>query len=66
MKKVFILSSVFALALSFASCQKDCSCESFVNGVSTLKYTVEDHKGKCKDLNSSTTVLDVTSEVKCK
>lgn len=66
MKKIFILSSVFALTLSFASCKKECSCESFVNGVSTSKYIVEDHKGKCKDLNSNITLLGVTTEVKCK
>lgn len=64
MKKLFVLSVIAAL-FAFSSCKKECACTSYLNDEEIAKTTVE-HKGKCSELDSKTTVGTVTSEVKCK
>jgi len=68
MKKVMaIFGAALLLASVATSCNKKCECKTYVNGA--LSYTADPFEvetgKKCSDYNSSTTVLGVTTEVKC-
>ncbi len=70
MKKVIFLGAFALIAL--ASCKKEhtCSCTVTTGGISaTTSTTIKDTKKKaeeaCDGLNTSSTVLGVTSSTKC-
>jgi hypothetical protein len=72
MKKITILA-VAALAISFASCKKDRTCEckttSTITGTTTGSTTIKDTKKKAKEecdkLDSSTEVFGEKVTVEC-
>ncbi len=73
MKKVLIAMAVVAMAASFASCNKTCTCSTYVNGeivenltVNDIDISDNDQIKKCSDMNTSVTLLGNTTEVKCK
>ena len=70
MKKVVLTLATFAVVACLASCSKKCNCTQTLNGNEVLTWTVDiggdsDVK-KCRDLNSTTTALNQTTETKCK
>jgi hypothetical protein len=72
MKKITLLA-VAALAMTFASCKKDytCECTSTTAGISaTASTTINETKKKatdaCEKGTTSTTVLGITSSTTCK
>lgn len=68
MKKVLcVCAAVLTLALFSTSCNKKCVCTTYLNGAVLAEgssFEVESGK-KCKDYNSSTTILGQTTEIKC-
>ncbi len=68
MKKVLcVCAAVLTLALFSTSCDKKCVCTTYLNGVEVAvgdSFNI-DSGYKCKDYNSSTTLLGQTTEVKC-
>lgn len=66
MKRVLLSLSIVALfAATSCNSEKDCECETFVNGTSqsTTTTTIED--GECSDLESSSSSGGSSSKVEC-
>ncbi|NDV46515.1 hypothetical protein D0T49_05595 [Paludibacter sp. 221] len=66
MKKVFLTIAVIACVGAFSSCKKECTCKSYVAGEEIASTIVDKEKGKCSDMNESSTILGITAELKCK
>ena len=71
MKKVFLALAAIAIIATVSSCNKTCTCTTYVNGnevstVDDIDISENDHIKKCSDMNSSVELLGQTSEVKCK
>lgn len=66
MKKLagLVLGLVILASFSMTSCKKECTCTTTMDGVEYSKTTYET-KGKCSELNTSTTSLGVVTEMKC-
>ena len=68
MKKFFCICAIcLGIAALATSCNKQCQCTTYVNGVETLTpdpFDVEAGK-KCKDYESKLEVLGITTEIKC-
>ncbi|MDD2205482.1 MAG: hypothetical protein PHU62_09435 [Bacteroidales bacterium] len=66
-RNVLVLLGTVALVFAFSSCNKEreCVCKTYVNDIQTTSSTITIDEGKCKDHNSSVTILGVTTEVKC-
>lgn len=60
MKKVVLALAVVATVACFSSCTKTCVC---TTGMTSTETTIK--SGKCSDLNTSTTVLGVTTKTEC-
>lgn len=71
MKKILLAFAVVGM-ITLASCskEKDCKCTTSITGDaianSSTTTTVHIEDGKCRDMNSETTVLGITSKVVCK
>lgn len=69
MKKVLcVCAAALMIAALSTSCNKKCECKTYVNGAlvgDATTFEVENGK-KCKDYNSTVTLLGQTSETKCK
>ena len=67
MKKVFLaLACAGFLALSFTSCEKTCTCTTYIGDVSVgepQEKTIK--KGECSELNESITRSGVAGEITC-
>ncbi|MBP5536200.1 MAG: hypothetical protein J6X62_05340 [Bacteroidales bacterium] len=71
MKKVILTLAVIAAVACMSSCNKKCTCTTKVNGevqstIEDIDITKNDNISKCKDMNSSVTILGQTTETKCK
>ncbi|MDD4216632.1 MAG: hypothetical protein PHZ24_04770 [Bacteroidales bacterium] len=71
MKKLLLGFAVIGM-ISLASCSKerDCKCTTSITGdsiaTSSSTSTVHIEDGRCRDMNSETTILGITSKVVCK
>ncbi len=67
MKKALIGFAVICMFF-LASCSKerDCKCTTTINDEEFSVVTVHIEDGRCRDLNSETSVAGITTEVKCK
>ncbi|MCQ2286595.1 MAG: hypothetical protein MJZ76_06950 [Bacteroidales bacterium] len=69
MKKVLCVLATVALVAVFAtSCNKNCTCETYVNGkvVATTTSENPDKNKKCSDYTNAVTLENVTNGVVCK
>lgn len=69
MKKVVLALAVIATAACFTSCDKTCTCKTFVND--DVKATVEvelddDSDMKCSDMNTIATIGGKKNGIECK
>ena len=72
MKKVFLALAVIATVACFSSCNKTCTCKTYVAGVATesevslddLKKDNENIK-KCSDVNTVVEVMGVQAGMVC-
>lgn len=64
MKKLVLILAVVAALVSFNACTKTCTCTTYVDGekMGTAEGEV---KGKCSELNTSSEVMGIKTEVKC-
>lgn len=63
------LAAIAVMAV-VSSCGKSCTCTTYVNGEETfsqsdIDISENDNIKKCSDMNSSTTILGITTEIKC-
>jgi len=67
MKKInyLVLTLVMVVAMGFVSCKKECTCNTYLDGVKMGETTTK-VKGKCSDLDTRSEVMGTVSEVKCK
>ena len=67
MKKVFLTLAVVAFVASLASCDKTCTCKSYVAGVSATSEVelAELDVDKCSDVNTVVEVAGIKSGTEC-
>ncbi len=66
MKKLagLVFGLVVLASFSMTSCKKECTCTQKVDGAVVSTYTQE-VKGKCSDMDITSTTLGVTQTVTC-
>lgn len=69
MKKIVLAIAAVAMVASFASCNKKCTCKTYLNGVVvSTSEDVEldkDSYKKCSDMNSITTINNKKNGLEC-
>ncbi len=67
-KALCVLAAVAMVAVFATSCNKTCTCETYLNGKVVSSTTMEnpDKKQKCSDYTTAITVGNVTEGVVCK
>lgn len=63
MKKMLVCLGAVAMIAIMASCQRECTCVTTMNG--EVVQTVTMKAAKCADLNMTQTMEGMTQEVKC-
>lgn len=64
MKKIVLAIAVVALTAGFVSCNKKCTCKTYVGGVVTATQEDVETDGKCADLNNIV-ATNPTTGVEC-
>ena len=64
MKKLFLAMGVVAMVAMFSSCSKTCTCKQTLNG-EVMNTTTMETKGKCSDLNVTSTSMGMTQKTEC-
>lgn len=66
-KSILALCCVAMLGLGFAACDgpKTCKCTT-TSGETSITTNVDIEEGQCKDMNAESTILGITTTVKCK